>query len=96
MHGKTPIMQYKEHPKISNWMPRERGIELWKKDANGNPLLPIGSPNVLPLASFVKDHELVISGINSYMLFLPKNTNKKLKRCVMILQACDPLVDKCG
>ena len=69
MQGELPIMQYKAHPKSSDWMPREGGIELWKKDTAGRPKLPIGCPNVVLIADFMSDNPMVIQGIRGYLDF---------------------------
>ena len=61
----TPLMQYKIHPTKSEWSPDE-GIELWKRGENGEPLLPTGVPNVLPCFEYLKDHEKVVEGLQTF------------------------------
>ena len=79
MQGELPVMQYKIHPKSPDWMPKEGGIELWKKDATGKPKLPTGCPNVVPIADYVRDSPLVIQGIKGYLDFWQKWSAKKGK-----------------
>ena len=79
MQGELPVMQYKVHPKSPEWMPREGGIELWKKDAAGRPKLPTGCSNVVPIADFVRDSPMVIQGIKGYLDFWQKWSTKKEK-----------------
>ena len=76
MQGELPVMQYKAHPKSPDWMPREGGIELWKKDAAGRPKLPTGCLNVVPIADSVT---MVIQGIRRYLDFWQKWPTKKGK-----------------
>ena len=59
-------MQYKIHPTKSDWSPDE-GIELWKRGINGETLLPIGAPKVLPYFEYMKDHEKVIEGLQTFV-----------------------------
>ena len=61
-----PLMQYKIHPTKSDWSPDE-GIELWKRAENGEPLLPPGVPRVLPYFEYMKDHEKVIEGLQTFV-----------------------------
>ena len=55
MQDELPVMQYKIHPKSPDWMLRESGIELWKKNDQGKPKLPPSCPNVVPIAEHVRD-----------------------------------------
>ena len=59
-------MQYRIHPAKSDWSPDE-GFELWKQGENGEPLLPTGVPNVLPCFEYMKDHEKVIEGLQTFV-----------------------------
>ena len=59
-------MQYKIHPTKSDWSPDEE-IELQKCTENGEPLLPKGVPNVLPYFEYLKDHEKVIEGLQTFV-----------------------------
>ena len=61
-----PLMQYKIHPTKSDWSPDE-GIELWKRAENREPLLPTGVPKVLPYFEYIKDHEKVIEGLQTFI-----------------------------
>ena len=72
MQGELPVMQYKIHPKSPDWMPRESGIELSKRDDQGKPKLPPSCPNVVPIAKYVRDSPLVIQGIKAYLEFWKK------------------------
>ena len=69
MQRDVPVMQYKMHPKSVDWLPRERGIELWKRDMEGKPTLPKGSPKLLPMFDYVKDHLEVVNGIKDYLKY---------------------------
>ena len=63
----VPLMQYKIHPTKSDWSPDE-GIELWKRGENGETLLPTtGAPKVLPYFEYMKDHEKVIEGLQTFV-----------------------------
>ena len=42
MQDSVPLMQYKMHPKATEWIPEE-GIQIWKHDDNGKPKLPMGN-----------------------------------------------------
>ena len=79
MQGELPVMQYKIHPKSPDWMPRESGIELWKRDDQGKPKLPPSCPNVVPIAEYVRDSPLVIQGIKAYLEFWKKCSAMKGK-----------------
>ena len=79
MQGELPVMQYKIHPKSPDWMPRESGIEIWKKDDQGKPKLPPSCPNVVPIAEYVRDSPLVIQGIKAYLEFWKKCSAMKGK-----------------
>ena len=50
-------------------MPRELGIELWKKDDQGKPMLPTSCLDVVPIADYVRDGPLAIQGIQTYLDF---------------------------
>ena len=69
MQGDIPLMQYKMHPKSIEWLPREGGIELWKRDSTGKPTLPKGLPTLLPMFEYIKDHQEVICGIKDYLKY---------------------------
>ena len=82
MQGEIPVMQYKIHPKSLEWLPKEGGIELWNKDSEGKPMLPIGSPNMLPIADYVRDSPYVVNGIRDYLSFWEKWSQKKGKEAL--------------
>jgi len=66
MQDGTPLMQYKLHPKSTEWLPQD-GIQIWKQDEDGKPRLPQGQPKLLPPFEFIKDHEQVIHGLSKYV-----------------------------
>ena len=91
MQGEIPVMQYKIHPKSPDWMPREGGIELWKRDDAGKPKLPIGCPNVIPIADYVRDSPQVVQGIKGYLEFWQKWSKKKGKEAACT-QYIEPVI----
>lgn len=63
-------MQYKIHPKSVEWLPREGGIELWKRDSTiGKPTIPKGFPTLLPMSEYIKDHQEMASEIKDYLKY---------------------------
>ncbi len=75
MQGEVPVMQYKMHPKSVDWLPREGPIELWKRDMEGKPTLPKGSPMLLPMFDYVKDHLEIENGIKDYLKYWERWSN---------------------
>lgn len=71
-----PIMQYMMNPRAKTWLPQD-GIELWKRDANGIPMLPTGNPSPLPLSDTIKDQEYICQGIKKYIEWWTEGMNKK-------------------
>ena len=92
MQGEIPTMQYKIHPKLPDWLPKEGGIELWKKDNEGRPMLPVGCPNMLPIADYVKDNLSVVNGIRDYLSFWEKWSEKNGKEATCT-QFIEPVID---
>lgn len=66
MSDGIPLMQYKVHPKNVEWLP-ENGIELWKRNENGDPKLPEGVPKVLQPFEYVKDCDKLVEGLTKYV-----------------------------
>ena len=62
----TPLMQYKIHLTKSDWS-LDKGIKLWKLIENGEPLLSKGVPNVLPYFEYLKIHEKVVDGLQTFV-----------------------------
>ena len=50
-------------------------IHIWKRDADGKPMLPQGNPPLLPMAKFVKAHDEVISELKNYIRFWQNLSN---------------------
>ena len=69
MQGELLVMHYKMHLQSPDWMPRDKPVELWKKYDQGKPNLPVGCPNVVHIADYVRDSPLVIQGIKTYIDF---------------------------
>ena len=61
---------------MKTWKPQE-GIQLWKKDPNGHPMLPKGDPLALPLLERLKDQHTIMDGLKKYIAFWKMSIESK-------------------
>jgi hypothetical protein len=61
-----PLMFYKMKPGHREWLP-EKGIKMWKADANGAPMLPPGVPKTIPPSKALKDIVELRKSITKYI-----------------------------
>ena len=76
MSDGIPLMQYKVHPKSVDWLP-EKGIELWKRNDQGESQLPQGVPRVLPPFEYVKENEKVVEGLKKHVNWWKQHMQEK-------------------
>ena len=64
------------NPTMKTWKPQE-GIQLWKKDPNGHPMLPKGDPLALPLLERLKDQNTIMDSLKKYIAFWKRSIESK-------------------
>lgn len=63
-----PVLKYKILCHNDDWLPRERGIKLWKEDSNGRSLWPRGDPIALQPRP-IRNVEEVIKGVLGFISY---------------------------
>jgi hypothetical protein len=68
-------MKYRILYTDSDWLPKGRGIKLWREDKEGRALLPRGEPTPLS-AQLMKNLEEISRGISGFMKYWEKLSNE--------------------